>query len=246
MGSIPAGYISYNYSEPHLKNYNKFKLLEVWGMNIKKSNLTFSAVGFVASMLVLLYLIMNAPNMMELIIVFGLIALADTYFLVDSIVKKVDEVTKVSLDKQTELVKVEKGIYSVAKREETTNVKQHNALVEQNAIQHSALIEQTAEQHNALLEQIDYLRTENERLHAELVEQQKICTKILVKKAQENNSKTLNSSERLSKLLVQLNGNTISSSKDTLEILEEINKTLDSYYNDSNNNNNDNVRRMNA
>ena len=50
-------------------------------MNIKKSNLTFSAVGFVASILVLLYLILNQPALIELIIVFGLIALADTYFL---------------------------------------------------------------------------------------------------------------------------------------------------------------------
>ena len=80
-------------------------------MNIKKSNLTFSAVGFVASILVLLYLILNQPALIELIIVFGLIALADTYFLVDSIVKKIDEITEASMDKQNELVKVEKGIY---------------------------------------------------------------------------------------------------------------------------------------
>ena len=59
-------------------------------MKIKKSNLTISAVGFVASTLILLYMILNMPQMFELIIVFGLIALADTYFLVDSIVKKVD------------------------------------------------------------------------------------------------------------------------------------------------------------
>ena len=75
-------------------------------MNIKKSNLTFSAVGFVASILVLLYLIFNQPTMIELIIVFGLISLADTYFLVDSIVKKIDEMAEASMDKQNELVKV--------------------------------------------------------------------------------------------------------------------------------------------
>lgn len=190
-------------------------------MNIKKSNLTFSAVGFVASILVLLYLILNQPEMMELIIVFGLIALADTYFLVDSIVKKIDEITETSIDKQNELVKVEKGIYSVAKREESTNIKQHNAL----------------------LEQIDSLKKENERLNEELIEQQKLCTKILVKKNQDVGSKNLNSSDRISKLLVQLNGNTSSASKETLDVLEEINKTLDTYYNDSNK---DNVRRMKA
>lgn len=187
-------------------------------MKIKKSNLTFSAVGFVASAFILLYLILNAPGMLELIIVFGLIALADTYFLVDSIVKKIDEISEASMDKQTELVKVEKGIYSVAKREESTNIKQSNAL----------------------LEQIAELKAENQRLNAELIEQQKLCTKILVKKSQENNHKNLNSSDRISKLLVQLNGNASSSSKETLEILDEINKTLDNYYNDGN----DKIRRM--
>ena len=183
-------------------------------MNIKKSNLTFSAVGFVASILVLLYLILNQPALIELIIVFGLIALADTYFLVDSIVKKVDEITQASMDKQNELVKVEKGIYSVAKREESTSIKQHNAL-----------------------------KKENARLNDELIEQQKLCTKILIKKTQENSNKTLNSSDRISKLLVQLNGNTTSTSRETLEVLEEINKTLDTYYNDSSK---DNIRRMKA
>lgn len=189
-------------------------------MKVKKSNLTFSAVGFIASILVLLYLILNMPSAMELIVVFGLIALADTYFLVDSIVKKVDEISEASIDKQTEIVKVEKGIYSVAKREESTNLKQHNAL----------------------LDQIEQLKEENKRLNDELIEQQKLCTKILIKKSQENNNRNLNSSDRISKLLVQLNGNTASSSKETRDILEEINKTLDTYYNDGK----DNVRRMRA
>ncbi len=156
--------------------------------------------------------------MIELIIVFGLIAIADTYFLVDSIVKKIDEISENSLDKQTELVKVEKGIYSVAKREETTNGKQHNAL----------------------LAQIEDLKEQNEILNDKLIEQQKICTKIVMKKNLENSNRTLNSSDRISKLLVQLNSNTASSSKETLAVLEEINKALDTYYND----NNDNVRRM--
>lgn len=159
--------------------------------------------------------------MVSLIIVFGLIALADTYFLVDSIVKKIDQISEASMDKQTELVKVEKGIYSVAKREETTSIKQHESL----------------------LEQIEQLKEENQRLNAELIEQQKLCTKILIKKNQENSNKTLNSSDRISKLLVQLNGNTTSVSKETMEVLEEINKTLDTYYND---NSQDNVRRMRA
>lgn len=190
-------------------------------MNIKKTNLTFSAVGFVASILVLLYLILNIPDMIELIIVFGLIALADTYFLVDSIVKKIDEIAEASMDKQTELVKVEKGIYSVAKREESANIRQNEKL----------------------LEQLEQLREENKRLNDELIEQQKLCTKILIKKNQEISGKSLNSSDRISKLLVQLNGNTSSASKETMEVLEEINKALDNYYNDSKQ---DNVRRMRA
>lgn len=159
--------------------------------------------------------------MIELIIVFGLIALADTYFLVDSIVKKIDEIAEVSTDKQTELVKVGKGIYSVAKREESANTRQNEAL----------------------LEQLEQLRKENKKLNDELIEQQKLCTKILIKKNQEISGKSLNSSDRISKLLVQLNGNTSSASKETMEVLEEINKALDNYYNDSKQ---DNVRRMRA
>ena len=190
-------------------------------MNIKKSNLTFSAVGFVASAFILLYLILNTPQMIQLIIVFGLIALADTYFLVDSINKKIDEISEANMDKQTELVKVEKGIYSVAKREESINIKQNNTLIKQ----------------------LEELKAENQRLNSELIEQQKLCTKILIKKSQENYNKNLNSSDRISKLLVQLNGNTTNTSKETIEILEEINKTLDTYYNDGAN---DNVRRMRA
>ena len=190
-------------------------------MNIKTSNITFSAVGLLASVLVLLYLILNMPNMVSLIIVFGLIALADTYFLVDNIIKKIDQISEASMDKQTELVKVEKGIYSVAKREETTSIKQHESL----------------------LEQIEQLKEENQRLNADLIEQQKLCTKILIKKNQENSNRNLNSSDRISKLLVQLNGNTTSVSKETMEVLEEINKTLDTYYNDKGQ---DNVRRMRA
>lgn len=190
-------------------------------MNIKKSNLTFSAVGLLASLIILFYLIMNTPENITLIIIFGLIALSNTYFLVDNTVKKIDQMNELSLDKQNELVKVEKGIYSVAKREETTTIKQHNAL----------------------LEQIEELKAENQRLNEELIEQQKICTKIMIKKTQENNTKSLNSSDRISKLLVQLNGNTTSASKETMEVLEEINKTLDTYYNDGNK---DNVRRMRA
>ena len=92
-------------------------------------------------------------------------------------------------------------------------------------------------------EQIEELKKENQRLNAELIEQQKLCTKIMVKKNQENSNKNLNSSDRISKLLVQLNGNTTSASKETMDILDEINKTLDTYYNDTGK---DNVRRMRA
>lgn len=190
-------------------------------MNIKKSNLTFSAIGFVASVFIELYLILNMPENFALIIVFGLLALADTYFLIDSIVKKMDEMNSALMDRQTELVKVEKGIYSVAKREETTNNKHHNIL----------------------LAQIDELMKENQRLNEELIEQQKLCTKIIVKKSQESNQKELNNSDKISKLLVQLNSNTTGSSKETLEVLNEINKTLDTYYNDTVQ---DNVRRIRA
>lgn len=174
-------------------------------MKQKKTNLLISSVALVGSIIVVFYLIMVMPERMELIIVFSLIALADTYFLVDGIIKKVDEITNQNIDKQSEIAKVEKGIYSVAKREEAS----------------------LNEQLSKMLETIELLKEENAKLNDELIEQEKLCTKILMKKNQENTGKMVNSSDRVAKLLVQLTSNTSNTSKETIDILTEISKTLD-------------------
>ena len=49
--------------------------------------------------------------MIQVIIAVSLIVVVDTYFLVDGILAKVDEIANLNLDKQNELTKVEKGIY---------------------------------------------------------------------------------------------------------------------------------------
>ena len=174
-------------------------------MKQKKSNLLISSVAMVAAIITVFYLIMVMPEHLELIIVFSLIAIADTYFLTDGILKKIDDIANVSLDKQNEIAKVEKGIYSVAKREETT----------------------LNERFDSLITVIEELRNENSKLSAELIEQEKLFTKILMKKNQENTVKVVNSSDRIAKLLVQLTSNNKEISEETIELLKDISRQLD-------------------
>ena len=122
-----------------------------------KTNLLISSVAMMAALMTMIYLVATMPERLELIIAFGLIVVTDTYFLVDSIIRKVDEIANRSLDKQNELAKVEKGLYSVAKREELSM----NQKMEE-------LIATVAE-----------LKADNIRLNNELVEQQKLCTKLI-------------------------------------------------------------------
>ncbi len=120
-----------------------------------KTNMLISSVAMVAAFLTMIYLIAVMPERLELIIAFGLIIVIDAYFLVDSFLRKVDEIASHSLDKQSELTKVEKGLYSVAKREELS-------------------MNQKMEE---LIQTIAELKEDNIRLNQELVEQQKLCTK---------------------------------------------------------------------
>ena len=100
-------------------------------MNRKSSTtLTISAVAFIAALLIDLYLILVYPSMIQVIIAVSLIVVVDTYFLVDGILAKVDEIANLNLDKQNELTKVEKGIYSVAKREEVSRTQSMSAILD--------------------------------------------------------------------------------------------------------------------
>ena len=99
-------------------------------MNRKSTTLTISAVAFIAALLIDLYLIFVYPSMIQVIIAVSLIVVVDTYFLVDGILAKVDEIANLNLDKQNELTKVEKGIYSVAKREEISRTQSMSAILD--------------------------------------------------------------------------------------------------------------------
>ncbi len=170
-----------------------------------KMNLLISAVAMMGSLLVILYLILVMPERTELIITFGVIALADTYFLVDGILKKIDDISGASLDRQSELVKVEKGIYSVAKREEATN----------------------AEKIEMLMSAIEKLKEENSRLNDKLIEQQKLFTKVSMKKNQESMNMLINGNDRIAKLIIQLTGNNNTVSTETIELLNEIHSIME-------------------
>lgn len=170
-----------------------------------KTNLLISSVAMMAALMTMIYLVATMPNRIELIIAFGLIVVTDTYFLVDSIIRKVDEITNRSLDKQNELTKVEKGIYSVAKREELS-------------------MNQKLEE---LIDAIAELQTDNIRLNNELIEQQKLCTKLIMKKNQENMVRVVNSNDRITKQVVQLSGDNKIAVAEVNETLHNIHQSLD-------------------
>lgn len=176
-----------------------------------KSNLLISSVAMMAALMTMIYLVATMPERLELIIAFGLIVVTDTYFLVDSIIRKVDEITNRSLDKQTELTKVEKGLYSVAKREELS-------------------MNQKLEELTAVVEG---LKADNIRLNEELIEQQKLCTKLIMKNNQENMVRVVNSNDRITKQVVQMAGDNKLAATITNETLTNIHNSLEGEINSS-------------
>ena len=65
-----------------------------------QTSLTISAVAFVAAFLADLYLIIAHSSKIELIIAVSLIAIVDTFFLVDGILTKIDDIASLNIDKQ--------------------------------------------------------------------------------------------------------------------------------------------------
>ena len=173
--------------------------------NKSGSALTVSAVAFVAALLVDLYMILVYPARLEIIIAISLIVIVDTYFMVDAILAKVDEIASANIDKQNELTKVEKGIYSVAKREETARTQSMTALLD------------------LLME----LKDENSKLHKEILDQDKVLAKLNVKKAEDNTTKVVNSNERVAVLLAQMATANAKSQTEAIEILNDICKALE-------------------
>lgn len=170
-----------------------------------KTNLLISSVAMMAALVTMIYLIATMPERLELIVAFGLIVVTDTYFLVDSIIRKVDEITSQSMDKQNELTKVEKGLYSVAKREELS-------------------MNQKMEE---LVAAVQALQADNIRLNNELIEQQKLCTKLIMKKNQENMVRVVNSNDRITKQVVQLSGDSKLAISEANESLHNIHQSLE-------------------
>lgn len=174
--------------------------------NKSGSTLTISAVAFIASLLVDIYMMLVYPSAVEVIIAVSLIVIVDTYFMVDAILAKVDEVVSLNLDKQNELTKVQKGIYSVAKREEIARSKDMSGVVD-------LMIE---------------MKNENASLMNSLIEQDKVMTKLAVKKDMDNTTKVVNSNERIAVLIAQMATANAKSSTEALEILNDICKELES------------------
>ena len=170
-----------------------------------QTTLTISAVAFVAALLIDLYLIIAFPKNIELIIAVSLIVIVDTYFLVDGILAKIDDIATLAIDKQNELTKVEKGIYSVAKREEVAR----------------------AQSMSALLDMMDDMKAENAKLYQEMLDQDKLMTKLQIKKEGDNTTKIVNSNERLAVLIAQTATANAKSQNEAIEILNDICKELE-------------------
>ncbi|MBQ9233699.1 MAG: hypothetical protein IJ167_06660, partial [Lachnospiraceae bacterium] len=124
----------------------------------KSATLTVSAVAFVASLLVDFYMIIAYPAKLNIIIAISLIVVIDTYFLVDSILSLVDDIASINIDKQNELTKVQKGIYSVAKREEISR----------------------SENISTLVDTLTNMKNENAKLMNDLLEQDKVINKLQI------------------------------------------------------------------
>lgn len=175
-------------------------------MNHKsQSTLTISAVAFIAALLIDLYLIMVYPASVGVIIAVSLIVIVDTYFMVDGILAKVDEIASVNIDKQNEITKVQKGIYSVAKREEISRTQSMSALLD------------------IILE----LKDENNRLYSELIEQDKSASKLKLEQDDANITKVLDSNERLAVLIAQMATSNARNNEEAIEILNDICRELE-------------------
>ena len=185
-------------------------------MNRKSTTLTISAVAFIAALLIDLYLIFVYPSMIQVIIAVSLIVVVDTYFLVDGILAKVDEIANLNLDKQNELTKVEKGIYSVAKREEISRTQTMSALLD--------LITEFKEDNNQMLTEI---KDDNAKHAKDFLEQDKLMTKIQLKKDVDNTDRVVSSTEKMAVLITKMATANSRSSNETIEILNDICKELE-------------------
>ena len=171
----------------------------------KSATLTISAVAFVAALLVDLYLIIAYPEKLSIIIAVSLIVVVDTYFMVDSILSLVDDIASINIDKQNELTKVEKGIYSVAKREETAR----------------------NENVSSIMELLTSMKNENNKLMTDILEQDKVINKLQIKKQLDNTTQVVNSNEKLAVLIAKMATANAKSSDEAIEILNDICKELE-------------------
>ena len=186
-------------------------------MNRKSSTtLTISAVAFIAALLIDLYLILVYPSMIQVIIAVSLIVVVDTYFLVDGILAKVDEIANLNLDKQNELTKVEKGIYSVAKREEVSLTQSMSAILD--------MMLEMKDENSKLLSEI---KDDNSKHMKNLMEQDKLMTKIQLKKDVDNTDRVVSSTEKMAVLITKMATANSRSSNETIEILNDICKELE-------------------
>ena len=167
-------------------------------MNRKSSTtLTISAVAFIAALLIDLYLILVYPSMIQVIIAVSLIVVVDTYFLVDGILAKVDEIANL-------------------KREEVSRTQSMSAILD--------MMLEMKDENSKLLSEI---KDDNSKHMKDLMEQDKLMTKIQLKKDVDNTDRVVSSTEKMAVLITKMATANSRSSNETIEILNDICKELE-------------------
>ena len=129
---------------------------------------------------------------------------------------KANEIANLNLDKQNELTKVEKGIYSVAKREEVSRTQSMSAILD--------MMLEMKDENSKLLSEI---KDDNSKHMKNLMEQDKLMTKIQLKKDVDNTDRVVSSTEKMAVLITKMATANSRSSNETIEILNDICKELE-------------------
>lgn len=88
------------------------------------------------------------------------------------------------------------------------------------------------------------LKSENTKLYSQLMEQDKMLSKLQIKKESDNATKIVNSNERIAVLIAQMATANAKSSDEAIEILNDICKELENRNNSNSNNDYSHLRVM--
>lgn len=174
---------------------------------MKKNNNLISvlSIAFFALGLCLLYIFSEYRSNIGLLCLVAFGQLMFLYFLVKAILVKITSIIEEKDEKNNEISKIGKGIYSVSKKGEANLVNKIDELI--------STLEKSIEN--------------NVRLSNEIIENNKLFSKLEIKKAQENMVRMVNSNDRIAKQIVQVGGDNKVICKEIIIALNDISKALE-------------------